>query len=182
LPGRRANPRSWTRRSCQPRANQSHNAHDFETGTVYYRWHPLFRQALPIHKRMKDHHGEHIFCELPDGTICSLPAWMFRPDCLHFSLGRPMVSVAAMAALRDLIGVLQTSASGAIATLSQSPKEGVDEATTDTNKHAVQPAVARRARGGTARQQAEGTRPRSRGVAAKRRSGKRKRSGTGRRK
>jgi len=78
---------------------------------------------------MKDRHGEHIFCELPDGTICSLPAWMFQADCLHFSLGRPMVSVTAMAALRDLIGALQKPASGGMATLNQPPKEGEDEAT-----------------------------------------------------
>lgn len=167
---------------CQRRANQSHNAHDFETATVYYRWHPLFRQTLRIHKRMKDRHGEHIFCELPDGTICSLPTWMFRPDCLHFPLGSPLISVEALAALRDLIGALRMPASCAMASLNQPPKEGVDEATSDTTEHAVQPAAARRASSSIASQQAEGTRPRSRGVAAKRGSRKRRRSSTGRRK
>ena len=106
-------PERMRQSSCPRPSNQSHNAHDFETVTVYYRWHPLFRQTLRFHKRMKDRHGERIFCELPDGTICSLPAWMFQLDCLHFSLRRPMVSVAAMAVLRDLIGALRTPASQA---------------------------------------------------------------------
>ena len=139
------------RNSCRSPSNQPHNAHDFETATVYYRWHPLFRQTLRIHKRMKDRHGEHIFCELPDGTVCSLPTWMFRPDCMHFPIASPLISVGALAALRDLIGTLRTAASGAMATLDQPLKEGVDEATSDTHEHAVQPAAAR----GTGRSSAE---------------------------
>jgi hypothetical protein len=106
---------------------------------------------------MKDRHGEHIFCELPDGTICSLPAWMFRSDCMHFPIGSPRIFVEALAALRDLIGALRAPTGGAMATLNQPPKEGVDEATSYANEHAVQPAAARRAGGSTARQQAEGT-------------------------
>src|SRR4051812_45983308 len=131
-------------KSSRFRSNQPHNAHGFETATVYYRWHPLFRQTLRIHKRMKDRHGEHIFCELLDGTICSLPTWMFRPNCMHFHIGSPLISVEALAALRDLIGAVRTPASGAMATLNHPPKEGVDEATSNTNEHAVQPAAARR--------------------------------------
>src|SRR3954471_10637815 len=88
-------------------SNQPHNAHDFETATVYYRWHPLFRRTLRVHKRMKDRHGEHIFCELPDGTVCSLPSWMFAPECAQLALGPPVVSVEALATLRDFIGILQ---------------------------------------------------------------------------
>src|SRR3954471_23707345 len=102
-------------------SNQPHNAHDFETATVYYRWHPLFRQTLRIHKRMKDRHGEHIFCELPDGTVCSLPTWMVRPACMHCPMGSPLISVGPLAALRDLIGTLRTPARGAMATLDQPP-------------------------------------------------------------
>ena len=169
-------------RSCRHRSNQPHNAHNFETATVYYRWHPLFRQTLRVHKRMKDRHGEHIFCELPDGTICSLPSWMFRPESMHFSLGSPLISVEALAALRELIEALRTPASCDMASLSQSPKEGVDEATSDANKHAVQPPAARRTRGSTSSQQTERTRARTDGVAAKRRSRVRRPSGTRRRK
>jgi hypothetical protein len=76
---------------------------------------------------------------------------MFRPDCMHFPIGSPLISVGALAALRDLIGTLRTAASGAMATLDQPLKEGVDEATSDTHEHAVQPAAAR----GTGRSSAE---------------------------
>ena len=165
----------------QSRSNQLHNAHHFETATVYYRWHPLFHQTLRVHKRMKDRHGEHIFCELPDGTICSLPSWMFRPESMHFSLGSPLISVEALAALRDLIEALRTPASCDMASLSQPPKEGVDEATSDTNKPAVQSPAARRASSNTSNQQTKRTRTRTDGVAAKRRSRVRRPSGTRRR-
>ena len=169
-------------RVSRSRSNQPHNAHHFETATVYYQWHPLFRQTLRIRKRMKDRHGEHIFCELPDGTICSLPIWMFRPESTHFPLGSPLISVEALAALRDLVGALRTSASCDMASLSQPPKEGVDEATSDVNEHAVQPAAPRRAGSSTSSQQTKRTRSRTRGVAAKRRSRKRRPAGTRRRK
>jgi hypothetical protein len=104
---------------------------------------------------MKDRHDEHIFCELPDGTIYSLPIWMFRPESMHFPLGSPLISVEALATLRDLIGALRTPASCDIASLSQPPKEGVDEATSDVNKHAVQPAAPRRAGSSTSSRQTE---------------------------
>ena len=98
---------SSPREKFSPRLEyQQPNAHDFETATVYYRWHPLFRQTMRIHKPVKDRHGEHIFCELLDGTICSLPTWMFRPDCMHFPIGSPLISVEALAALRDLIAAV----------------------------------------------------------------------------
>ena len=163
-------------------SNQPHNAHAFETATVYYPWHPLFRQTLRVHKRMKDCHGEHIFCELPDGTICSLPTWMFRPDCMHVPLGPPLISVEALAALRDLIAALRAPASCDMASLNRPPKEGVDEATSDTNEYAVQPAVSRGASSSTSKQQAERTRPRTSGVADKRRSRERRPSVRRRRK
>src|ERR1043166_1010689 len=125
---------------------------------------------------MKDRHGEHIFCELPDGTICSLPSWMFRPESLHFSIGSPLISVEALSALRDLIDALRRPASCDMASLSQPPKEGVDEATSDANQHSVQSAAARRARSSTSSQQRERTRTRTGGTAAKRRSRVRRRS------
>jgi hypothetical protein len=88
---------------------------------------------LRIHKRMKDRHGEHIFCELPDGTICSLPSWMFRPESMHFPLGSPLISVEALAALHDLIGALRTPASCDMASLSQPPKEEMKRPAMPTN-------------------------------------------------
>jgi hypothetical protein len=89
-------PERTPRSSCLRRSNGAHAAHHFETVTVYYRWHPLFGRTLQVRKHMKNRRGEHIFCELPDGTACSLPMWMFSPDCTRFSLGRPVISVAAL--------------------------------------------------------------------------------------
>jgi len=91
---------------------------------------------------MKDRHGEHIFCELPNGTVCSLPAWMFRPESTQFALGPPLISVDALTALRDLIEVLQSPQPCGRASLNQSPKEGVNEATSNATQQAVQPAAA----------------------------------------
>jgi hypothetical protein len=68
-----------TRNSKRPVPSSSdaypkHNAHRFETVTVYYRWHPLFGQSLRVHRRMKTRNGEQIFCQLPDSTLCALPS------------------------------------------------------------------------------------------------------------
>ena len=70
---------------------QLHNAYDFETVTIYYRWHPLFGLSLPVRKRRKDRDGECIYCE-SDGKIYPLPSWMLSPECSQFSLGAALVS------------------------------------------------------------------------------------------
>ena len=59
---------------------------------------------------MRDCHGEHLFVELADGTICSLPEWRFRPECPGFLVGAPLIAVEALVALRDLIASLHTAA------------------------------------------------------------------------
>ena len=89
--------------SCQRQANQSHNAHHFEKVTVYYRWHPLFGQSLPVQKRQKDRHGEYIFVRLPDDTTCGLPKWMFSCECAEFVIGSPLIAGDALLELRDLL-------------------------------------------------------------------------------
>jgi hypothetical protein len=46
-----------------PDASQLHNAHLFEQPeivTVYYRWHPLYRQSLRVHRRQKSPWGEQV--------------------------------------------------------------------------------------------------------------------------
>jgi len=113
--------------SCPRQSNQLHNAHRFEAVMVYYRWHPLFRHTLRVQKRMKDRHGEHIFCKLLDGTVCSLPSWMFRPECAYLTLGSPIVSVEALAALRDLLDTLRARPQCDMHSLDQSSEEGVNE-------------------------------------------------------
>ena len=96
--------------TCAPiESSQSHNAQEFETVTVYYRWHPLAGQKLIVHGRV-NRNGERVLCRLPDGTVGSLPAWMLRADSSQFTLGKPLVSVDALRELRDLLSTLQASA------------------------------------------------------------------------
>jgi hypothetical protein len=108
------------------KSSQSHNAQEFETVTVYYRWHPLAGQKLIVHGRV-NRNGERVLCRLPDGTVGSLPAWMLRADSSQFTLGKPLVCVEALRELRDLLSTLQASAGCGKASLKIMPKEGIDE-------------------------------------------------------
>jgi hypothetical protein len=96
---------------------------------VYYRWHPLYGQTLTVWRRTRGRHGERIFCQLPDDTICALPAWMFDPATTEWSLGPPVIAAEALAVLRDLLHALgDANAVGQPSSLG-SPREEVDEAT-----------------------------------------------------
>lgn len=77
---------------------------------------------------MTDRRGEHLFVELKDGTICSLPLWMFNPDTKADSIGQPWIAVEALSALRELFGSLQSSGDCGKASLNP-PKEEESEAT-----------------------------------------------------
>ena len=112
--------------SARLKSSQSHNAQEFETVTVYYRWHPLAGQKLIVHGRI-NRNGERVLCRLPDGTVGSLPAWMLRADSSHFILGKPLVSVDALRELRDLLSTLQAASGGGKASLKIVPKEGTNE-------------------------------------------------------
>ena len=60
-----------------------------------------------VRRRVKYAGGESVFCELPDGTIGSLPAWMMDLSCCSdLSLGSPLVSVDALVELRALLDSL----------------------------------------------------------------------------
>lgn len=140
--------------------------------TVHYRWHPLFGQVLPVHKRMKDRHGEHIFVELADETICSLPAWMFSPECAIFSVSSPLVAVDALTSLREFLSSLQCPNDCAKSSVNPTPKERASEAIDSQKKRATEPAAARRSSNGSPRQQTARTGKGTRGAAHER--GKRK--------
>jgi len=81
---------------------------------------------LIVHGRI-NRNGERVLCRLPDGTVCSLPAWILRPESSQFTLGKPLVSVDALRELRDLLSTLQASAGCGKASLKDLPKEGIDE-------------------------------------------------------
>jgi hypothetical protein len=93
--------------SSWARTSQSHNAHVPDVVTVCYQWHPLCGHSLRVVRRTRDRHGEHLFCELPDRTVCYLPRWMFSPECAQFSLGKPAIGLEALNELRDLLNSLQ---------------------------------------------------------------------------
>src|SRR2546426_8219297 len=105
--------------------NHPHNAHSFETVTVYYRWHPLFGLSLPVHRRRKSSNGERVSCQLPGGKLYSLPSWMLRPDCAQFSFGSPLISVEALCELRNLIAAWQASGTCGKALLQRSEERRV---------------------------------------------------------
>jgi hypothetical protein len=105
---------------------------------------------------MKDCHGEHIFCELPDQTICSLPAWMFNPRCVELSLGSPLIAVDALAELRDLLTALQVSSSRDKASLKSSLKEGTGETNNEAIHPTIEPGITQRVVDHDSRQQAAG--------------------------
>jgi hypothetical protein len=96
--------------------------------TVYYRWHPLFGQTLRVHKRIRSSQGEQVFCELPDHTLGSLPAWMLSPECTQFTLGTPLIAVEALYDLRDILGAWRTASDCDKASLKQFAEEVVHEA------------------------------------------------------
>jgi hypothetical protein len=54
--------------------------------------------------------GEYIFCELPDGTIGGFPAWIAEATkASDVTIGTPLVSVSALAALRTLLDRLHSA-------------------------------------------------------------------------
>jgi len=124
---------------------------------VYYRWHPLFGLSLPVHKRRRSGNGERVYCQLPDGTLCSVPSWMLRPECAHFSFGSPLISVDALGELRQLLTAWQAPATCGKALLKSPAKEGGDETISEATQAADESATCRRARDHSSQPKANGT-------------------------
>jgi hypothetical protein len=144
--------------SLESHTNHPHNAHCFEIVTVYYRWHPFFGLSLPVHKRRKTRSsGERVCCQLPDGTLCSVPSWMLRPECAHFSFGAPLISVEALSEVRHLLTAWQTPATCGKPLLKSPAKEGGDETISEATQAADESATFQRARDQSSQPQAKGT-------------------------
>jgi hypothetical protein len=61
--------------------------------------------------------GEYVFCELSDGTLGGLPAWMVDPARVpSFTRGAPMPSAEALAELQSLLDSLRPTANRDMAT------------------------------------------------------------------
>src|SRR4029077_17466963 len=109
----------------QPRAAPKHNAHSPTSVRIHYRWHPLFGQDLKLHRTAKLPRGEYIYCDLPDGTIAGLPAWMADPTaCSSIEVGKVMASAEARSELRRLMA---SGASHGGAPLEKMPVEAPHE-------------------------------------------------------
>jgi hypothetical protein len=118
--------------------------------TVYYRWHPLYGRTLKVHKRKRDSSGEQLYCTIDDNTICALPVWMFNPECTHLSLGPPVIELAALIELQELLTFLQDSSSSTEASLTLI-QEVNDEAIAGAPRDdSVSPATNETTVGGTA--------------------------------
>src|SRR5213076_3340074 len=116
----------WGSECFFPPPIQLHNAYDFETVTIYYRWHPLFGLTVPVRMRRKDRAGQRIYCE-SDGKIYPIPSWMLSPECSQLLLGPPLISAEALGELHDLLKSLPIRGGCDKASLNSSPKEGIDE-------------------------------------------------------
>jgi hypothetical protein len=161
-----------------PHWSPSHNAYVLETVTVRYRWHPLYGQALRVLKRERDRHGhgEYLFCELPDRTSRSLPAWMFSSESTAFSVGPPAIAIEALSELRDLLSSLLKSSpcDKASATSPLSQEENIEIAS-EVRPSATQSRVARsQADDGTSVGRTTRTRPRSDRATCQRRRSRRR--------
>ncbi len=124
---------------------------------MYYRWHPLFGLSLPVHRRRKSNSGERVCCQLPDGTLCSLPSWMLNPECARFSFGSPLISVEALCELRHLLAAWQPPSNCGKALLRSPAKEEGDETTSEATQPADESAASQCARDSGSRPQAKGT-------------------------
>lgn len=153
--------------------SQLHNAYVSEAVTVYYKWHPLCGQSLRVVRRTRDRHGEHLFCELSDRTVCFLPRWMFSPECAQFSLGKPAIALEALNELRDLLTSLQKSSSCDKASAASRSQEDEHEVKPEVGELTTESRVARSCARGASPGTTAGTRRSSRRVARERSGSKR---------
>ncbi len=127
---------------CRFQSRQKHNAHGTEVITVQYRFHPLYGQSLRVQRRVKFPRGEHLFCELPDGTIGAFPSWM--ADVAKSSaivIGVPLTSVAALSELRTVLDSLHSNSPCGSAFLIAAQQESTDDAKEDAGCNTDEPAV-----------------------------------------
>src|SRR5712692_4522994 len=92
---------------CWPHGKPLHSTERVKDVTVHYRWHPLYGQMARVNRSVPFANGELLFCELPDGTRGTLPAWMTNAAaCAVLTVGPPVVSIIALQELRVLLGLL----------------------------------------------------------------------------
>src|SRR5712692_3674631 len=97
---------------CWPHGKPLHSTERVKDVTVHYRWHPLYGQMARVNRSLPIANGELLFCELPDGTRGTLPAWMTdAAACAVLTVGAPVVSLIALQELRVLLDAVAAGAS-----------------------------------------------------------------------
>src|SRR5215831_16431890 len=137
--------------------------------------------SLRVVRRMKYRHGEHLICERPDRSLCSVPRWMFDPECATFSLGQPAVAIEALHELRDLLTSLQNASSCDKASVRSPSQEDKHEIPSAVRQPATESSIARPCAGGTFSERTARAHPRSGRVARQRSRSKRGRAEADRR-
>jgi|SRR5579875_1464823 len=117
----------------------------------------FFGTSLRIVKRMQDRHGEHRICERPDQTLCSVPCWMFNPECAAFSLEQPVIAAEALSELRDLLTHLQKFSSCDKASVSSPLQEEKHEIPSEVCQPATESSLGRSRADGTSSERTAGT-------------------------
>lgn len=83
--------------------------------------------------------GDYIFCELPDGTIAGLPAWMTELEaCTGLDTGTAMPSAAALSELWSLLDSLRSRGG---ASLEMIPVEARNDNTQEDSGGTDEPAA-----------------------------------------
>jgi len=121
------------------RAIPLHNTDRAKLVTVHYPHHPLHGQSVRVRRRWAPGGCELLYCELADGTVATVPAWMTDVAvCSGVTAGDPVVEPAALLQLRILLDTL--NASHASARVSAGVSEDTNEDEVECRVEAALPA------------------------------------------
>jgi len=72
---------------------------------IYYRYHPLFDKELEVVRKRDSRSHEERITQLPDGTRCVLPGWMFDESYCStlVEVETIMISIPSLMQLADLL-------------------------------------------------------------------------------
>ena len=86
--------------------------------------------------------GEHIFCELPDGSIGGLPSWIANATKTpNFTVGPPLTSAAALAQLWTLLAGLRSNSQRDNPSLKGMRREDTNDTKENARGESDEPAV-----------------------------------------
>jgi hypothetical protein len=87
-----------------PRQSHGHSAHIGQEVEVHYRWHALYGRRVRRQYVERRAGGEVVHVEVAPGNVVVVAAWMLdAAACAGMELGTPLVSIAALAELHQLL-------------------------------------------------------------------------------